>query len=253
MRHGGASVSIPTNFVFLHGGGQGSWVWDETMQALERQAGNGSHRVLSLDIPGCGRKRDRVTSDLDVRRVVTELVDDIERAGLRDIILVGHSQAGTVLPLLIEARPALIRRSVFVSCLAPLTGQSALEWVATMPDADSTLKSLASTVDMRSRYRAMFCNDMSPEEAQIFLDKLQKDAWPAACYQESPWRYDHLGAVPSSYVLCLRDATLPPRWQEIFAERFKAQRLVRIDAGHQVMNTRPHALAEILRIEAGIA
>jgi pimeloyl-ACP methyl ester carboxylesterase len=233
MRHGGTSVSIPTNFVFLHGGGQGSWVWDETMQALERQAGSESLRVLLLDIPGCGR--------------------DIERAGLRDIILVGHSQAGTVLPLLIEARPALIRRSVFVSCLAPLTGQTALEWVATMPDADSTLKSQASTVDMRSRYRAMFCNDMSPEEAQIFLDKLQKDAWPAAFYQESPWRYDHLGAVPSSYVLCLRDATLPPRWQEIFAERFKAQRLVRIDAGHQVMNTRPHALAEVLRIEAGIA
>jgi pimeloyl-ACP methyl ester carboxylesterase len=37
---------------------------------------------------------------------------------------------------------------------------------------------------------------------------------------------------------------------EVAAERLCAQRLVRIDAGHQVMNTRPHALAEALRLEA---
>jgi hypothetical protein len=51
-------------------------------------------------------------------------------------------------------------------------------------------------------------------------------------------------------VVCLKDNILPVRWQEIFAERFKAERLARIDAGHQAMNTRPHALAEILRHEA---
>jgi pimeloyl-ACP methyl ester carboxylesterase len=246
-------VKVPANFVFLHGGGQGSWVWEETIQALNRQAGSGSYQALLLDIPGCGRKRDRVTGDLGVQQVVAELVDEIERSGLRDIVLVGHSQAGTVLPLLIEARPALFRRSVFVSCLAPLAGQTGLEWIAAMPAADSALTTLTSPTDAPGRYQAMFCNDMSPAETQIFLDKLQKDAWPASFYQTSPWRYDHLGVAPASYVLCLRDATLPPSWQETFAERFKARRVVRIDAGHQVMNTRPHALAEMLRIEAGLA
>ncbi|MNC99561.1 hypothetical protein D3C83_178940 [compost metagenome] len=39
-------------------------------------------------------------------------------------------------------------------------------------------------------------------------------------------------------------------WQETFADRFHAQRIIRVDAGHQVQNTRPHALAEILRQEA---
>lgn len=246
-------MNVPTNFVFLHGGGQGSWVWEETIQAIDRQSGSGSHRALLLDIPGCGRKRDRVTGNLSVEQVVTELVDDIVRSGLHDIVLVGHSQAGTVLPLLIEARPALFRHLVFISCLAPLAGQTGLEWIAAMPAAASALTTLTSPTDAPGRYQAMFCNDMSPAQTQVFLDKLQKDGWPASFYQTSPWRYDHLSAVPSSYVLCLRDATLPPSWQEIFYERFNARRLVRIDAGHQVMNTRPHALAEILLIEAGIA
>ncbi|MFD2134238.1 hypothetical protein ACFSLT_01475 [Novosphingobium resinovorum] len=39
-------------------------------------------------------------------------------------------------------------------------------------------------------------------------------------------------------------------WQERFADRLHARRLHRIDAGHQVMNTRPEALAEVLLAEA---
>jgi pimeloyl-ACP methyl ester carboxylesterase len=69
-------------------------------------------------------------------------------------------------------------------------------------------------------------------------------------YAHTDWSYDHLGAVPASFVVCLRDGILPVAWQETFAERFRCQRLVRIDAGHQVMTTRPHALAEVLRHEA---
>jgi pimeloyl-ACP methyl ester carboxylesterase len=71
-----------------------------------------------------------------------------------------------------------------------------------------------------------------------------------ATYFESGWSYDSFGGVPASYVVCLQDQSLPVSWQLNFAERLKAERLVHIDAGHQVMNSRPQALAEVLRIEA---
>lgn len=242
-------MNMGTDYVFLHGGGQGSWVWDETIAALELQTDGGFGRALALDIPGCGRKRDHATDSLDVAQIVAGLVGDIEAAGFRNIILVGHSQAGTILPLLVEARPTLFRRAVYVSCLAPLPGQTALEWRSTMPVAETALTSTGPP-GSRERYHAMFCNDMAPEDARDFLDKLGRDAWPACSYEMKAWRYSHLDALPGSYVLCMRDATLIPRWQEIFAERFKVSRVVRIDAGHQVMNTRPHALAELLRLEA---
>jgi pimeloyl-ACP methyl ester carboxylesterase len=227
-------------------------VWDETIAALGQQTGGDFGRALALDIPGCGSKRERATRNLDVPQIVAGLVEDIEAAGFRDAILVGHSQAGTILPLLVEARPLLFRRAVFVSCLAPLPGQTALEWRASMPAAESALSSMAAPVT-RERYHAMFCNDMAPEEAREFLDRLGRDAWPSCSYETSDWRYDHLDALPSSYVLCTRDATFNPLWQEIFAERFKVRRVIHIDAGHQVMNTRPHALAEVLRLEATAA
>jgi pimeloyl-ACP methyl ester carboxylesterase len=47
-------------------------------------------------------------------------------------------------------------------------------------------------------------------------------------------------------VLCLRDNILPMRWQHRFAERFKCERTIAIDAGHQVMNTQPQKLAAII-------
>ena len=67
--------------------------------------------------------------------------------------------------------------------------------------------------------------------------------------EEEDWSYDHLQDKSSTFVLCLKDQALPLAWQESFASRFHAKKRVCVDAGHQVMNTRPHALAEILRNE----
>lgn len=93
-------MTSPVDYVFLHGGGQGGWVWQETMTALHQQTGGKFARVLALDAPGCGEKRGRNTAGLDVDDVVTELLADISARGLKDVILVGHSQAGTMLPRL---------------------------------------------------------------------------------------------------------------------------------------------------------
>ena len=50
--------------VFLYGGGQDSRVWQETTAELRQQTGASSLRVLSLDITGCGEKREVETMDL---------------------------------------------------------------------------------------------------------------------------------------------------------------------------------------------
>jgi pimeloyl-ACP methyl ester carboxylesterase len=243
-----------TDFAFLHGGGQGGWVWDETIAALKQQAGtaqsSGEHRYLALDAPGCGGKRGRDTSAIAFADITAELVSDIEAADMRDVVLVGHSQAGTSMPEMALLRPDLFRKLIFVSCIAPDPGLNTIAMTGTRlhggahPFTDESLT-------IRERYRAMFCNDMAPAEAEAFLDKLGPDQWPSVCYTHSDWAYDHLAALPVSYVLCLADAILPLAWQEFFAKRLHARTTPRIDAGHQAMNTRRQALAEILLAEAG--
>jgi pimeloyl-ACP methyl ester carboxylesterase len=242
-----------TDFVFIHGGGQGGWVWDGTIAALTAQSG-GSARCLALDAPGCGTKRGRDTSQIAYGEIIAEFIADIEASGLRDVVLVGHSQAGMVLPLVAEARPDLIKRLVYVTCSAPKPGVTTLEQMGQGVHGDND-EQVGWPVDpathsMDERYRIMFCNDMDEAGTGAFLARLGNDGWPRVCYSERGWRYDHLVGVPSTYVLCLRDESLPLAWQERFAGRLHADRLERIDAGHQVMNTRPHALAEVLLAQA---
>jgi pimeloyl-ACP methyl ester carboxylesterase len=245
--------AVTANFAFLHGGGQGSWVWQETLAALDLQTSGKFGRALALDAPGCGAKRARSTDGLSLGDVARELVEDIKAAGMDEVVLVGHSQAGQAMALMAELWPALFSRLVYVSCSIPLPGQSVQQMIGpnlrgTHPDEVGWPLD-PKTTTMAERYRVMFCNDMDPASADAFLAKLGQDQWPLATYGHSDWRTDHLEALPSTFVICLRDEILPPTWQETFAERFRVERTVRIDAGHQVMNTRPHALAEVLRHE----
>jgi pimeloyl-ACP methyl ester carboxylesterase len=247
-------VTTAIDYAFLHGGGQGSWVWHETIAALHRQTDGKFGRAIALDIPGCGAKRGRDTTNISTADVVAELIADLDGAGLRNVVLVGHSQAGTMLPCIAARRPELFSRLVYVSCSAPLPGQNILQMMGTSQHGSKD-DEVGFPLDPKlhkhqEQYPLMFCNDMDGNETTSFLAKMGSDMWPMAVTLDSRWQYEHLRSIPSSYVVCLRDGILPVSWQEKFAQRLQVERLARIDAGHQAMVTRPHALAEILRLEA---
>lgn len=246
------------NFAFVHGGGQGGWVWAETIAALNVQTNGTFGRAIALDVPGCGTKRGRPTNDLSMQDVARELTRDIEEAGLDDVLLVGHSQGGQVLSMMLQLRPELFRRVVHVSCSIPMPGQTVQDLMGVgRHGADEAQVGWPFEAEPENfaqsivaNFPLIFCNDMDQAETAAFMGKLGKDQWPMSTYAYSDWRHDQHAFVPATYVVCLRDACLTIPWQEKFADRFKAERRVRIDAGHQAMNTRPHALAEILLIEA---
>lgn len=247
---------VPSNYAFLHGGAQGSWVWGNTLSALNQQTQSKFGRALALDVPGCGTKRGQRTEHLGLYEVARELLGDLENAGMQDVILVGHSQAGSVLPALASMRRELFRRLVYVSCSIPLPGQTVIEMMGTGLQGSNENEvgwpSDAKFDDLRQRNISMLCNDMDKSETTSFMATLGADAWPIQMYGHTDWQFDALGEVPATYVVCLRDRILPVTWQTKFAQRLRAHRLIHIDAGHQVMNSRPHALAEVLRHEAGI-
>jgi pimeloyl-ACP methyl ester carboxylesterase len=242
------------HYAFLHGGGQGSWVWSETIAALDQQTAGEFGRALALDVPGCGVKRGRATEGSSLNDVAAELIGDLQTAGMSDVVLVGHSQAGQAMSLMVQQRPDLFRRLIHVSCSIPLPGQTVTQMLGTSRQGEVESEvgwPFDPMIDSISdRYATMFCNDMDPLHTASFLAKLGADSWPMQTYRFSDWRHEPHAAVPASFVICLQDNILPPKWQETFADRFRADRRIRLDAGHQAMSTRSHALAEILRHEA---
>ena len=247
-------MSNKPNLAFVHGGGQGSWAWEPTVTALQAQDPACFGNVLALDVPGCGRKRGAPTDGLTPADVARQLVSDIATEGLRDVVLVGHSLAGNLLPAMAEMRSDLFRRIVYVSCSIPLPGQTVLQMMGNgvqgSNDNEVGWPVDPATTAMRDRYAAMYCEDMDEQQARRFLAE-HGDEWPASFFTNTRFEFD-MTRVPASYVVCRGDRALPAAWQRTFAQRFRAERLIRLDAGHQAMITRPHALAEILRFESGI-
>lgn len=231
------------DFIFLHGAVQASWTWAETIAALRRIGGESVGHCLALDVAGCGAKRGRDTAAMTFDELVADLVADIDASGLEGAVLVGHSQAGSVLPRLIEARPRAFRQAIYISCVAAEPGQ-------TVGFSAPPRQAGAAPADVFEVARALFCSDMDDGQFAKFRAQLGKDMWPPSSYAETGWRYDHLAAFPATFVVCLQDVCASPDRQSEFARRLQVRRVIEIDAAHQAQNSQPEALARILLDEA---
>jgi hypothetical protein len=74
-------------FVLVAGAWLGSWAWDEVVPEL-RAAGHGTH---PLTLSGLADKQGVPAGQ---QTHVQDIVDEVERHDLRDVILVGHSYSG---------------------------------------------------------------------------------------------------------------------------------------------------------------
>jgi pimeloyl-ACP methyl ester carboxylesterase len=233
----------------LHGGGQGSWVWDALVPLLEQSG----VKVVALDVPGCGSKRGRDLAGIDAEAVAAELIADLAAADMAQVTLVGHSLAGAILPLMARIAPAALGKLVYLTCTAPPPGTGFRAMMGSglqgsNPDEVGWPVDPATT-STDERYRIMFCNDMDSAFATAFLARMGRDDWPMDVLTRTNHEYAHLATIPSTYIVCQQDNGLPPQWQRRFAARLHCERVIELKAGHQAMVTQPAALASLLMAE----
>jgi hypothetical protein len=109
-----------TTFALVDGSWHGAWCW-ERLAPLLRQAG---HDVVAMDLPTddtsttCDTFADVICSALDERG--------------DDVVLVGHSYGGFVIPLVAARRP--VRHLVYVCAYYPCIGRSVDDQLRDEPD-----------------------------------------------------------------------------------------------------------------------
>lgn len=229
-------------FLLIHGGSHGAWCWQGVIGELEHFG----CKAWAPDLPGGGEDatpRAQVTLDATVAAAHAY----VEANDLRDLVVVGHSLAGIVLPDLVAACPGRIRRVVFVAAFVLDRGERAIDLIA--PARVPEYHRLADASPERAlmlpfeQARQRFFSDMDEAAARDAYARLTPQ--PFTPYLGRAQHGARSIAAMSSYVVCRQDRNLPPDMCRRFGEKLGGT-IEEIDAGHDVMLSRPKALAALL-------
>ncbi|MFK4103367.1 alpha/beta fold hydrolase [Streptomyces sp. NPDC019531] len=223
-----------TNFVLVAGARLGASAWDEVAAEL-RAAG---HRPHPLTLSGLAEKRGVPAGQ---QTHVRDIVDEVERLDLREVVLVGHSYAGVPVGQAAERIGDRLARVVFVDSNVPVDGESFLSgW-----PSDHVRKEIEENDGFWPHVGADYYADQGLTDEQIARIIDGSTSHPGATLTEPAVLSRPLGELPATYIKCLLDGDEP---MPAVAELLKSDRweLVEMDTGHWPMFSRPGELARIL-------
>ncbi len=236
-------MTLP-GLVLVHGGAHAGDCWELTVAELARKAPE--LPVLAVDLPGRGARPADLTA-MRINDFVASAVADIEGAGLADVVVVGHSMAGLVVPGIVAKLGATrVREMMLLAAFVPPQGLSVVDTLRgpLAPLARSARRVQRSSIP-KALARYAFCNGMTREQREFALSRLCGEA--ANVIFESVDRSDLPDEVPRTWIMTLRDRALSMRQQLTAIESLGGvDTMICLDGCHDVMVSDPVGLAGIL-------
>lgn len=227
-------------FALVHGGQLGAWEFDLLVPELRSHG----HSTVAVDLP----IGDPSAGAREYAAVVARALEHVET----DVVLVGHSMGGLVIPLVAAQRS--VRKLVFVCAGYPEPGRSHMEVRREQP-GESVSAGPASAWEQpgdshllpRELARAMFFHDcppdvqdwalarMRPQSRKPLREKTPLDAWPD---------------VPRTLIIASGDRCIPPESARLTARRLFNEAPIELPGGHCPALSRPRELANLLEESA---
>ncbi|MCF3121393.1 alpha/beta hydrolase [Streptomyces arenae] len=223
-------------FVLVAGAWLGAWAWEEVAGEL-RAAGHGVH---PLTLSGLADKQDVPAGP---QTHVRDVVDEVERLDLRDVVLVGHSYSGIPVGQAAGRIGDRLARLVLVDANVPVEGESfASMWWQGEEVFDAALAE--NDGDWAPLNAAEF-DGQGLDSEQVARLASGSTPHPGATLTDPAVLARPLDELPTTYIKCLLDGDEP---MDDVAELLKSERwrLVEMDTGHWPMFSRPRELARIL-------
>jgi len=230
-----------TNYLLIHGAMRGAWLWDRVMPILMKEGAN----PIAIDLPGHG---DRVSqgSFATMSTYIDDVIDFIRKENLKDLVLVGHSMSGIVISKVAEEVPERVKHLVFLAAVVPKNNEALIDLLTkerqeTLSKLHGKVKEVFGTLD---QLRPMYFTDIEGEEKEFYLRQLTPQPL-AVFFEKIHFKQFPDISIPKTYILGLKDKSLPPELTRRFAERLGVTP-VEIEAGHDMMVSRPGEVAKIL-------
>jgi pimeloyl-ACP methyl ester carboxylesterase len=227
--------------VLVHGGGHGGWCWRTCANDLRARG----HEVYAPTLTGFGDRAHLTAPDFET--FVTDIANVVAFEDLHDVVLVGHSMGGVVIPRVAEAIPDRMRRLVWLAAVVTADGESLIEatpqseWIARAvtigPDGTAhTDPELILDANI---------HDGTPEQRKFVHDR--HVAYPPHALVERGRLTAFLAlGIPTAYITATADRTIEPHVCEKFAARLPGCARAFVDAGHDCMVSRPRETADAL-------
>ena len=233
-----------STFILVHGSWHDGSAWQAVVDHLEAKG----HQAFAPTIAGHGKG---VNKNVNHAQCTQSIVDYIVGKDLTDIVLLGHSFAGTIIAKIAEAIPDRIRRLIFFDAFVLNDEESLRDNVP--PHLQTLLDELVRESNDQmmvipfEMWREAFLNDADLELARSSYARLSPQAY-------QPW-IDKLDLkqfyslpIPKSYLYCTEDNVLPQceqwGWHPRMSNRLGLFRLVQMSGSHEVMFSNPIGLAE---------
>jgi len=243
-------------FCLVHGAYLGAWCWERLIPELEARG----HQVIAMDLP----IDDPSASLSDYTDAVIQSLQGVDD----DVILVGHSLAGMIVPLVALQRP--IHRLVFLAALLPQIGMSGLDqfydevapnmlkeigyeppeasWFEQLGDEPDIYNPAALTMKQASQDEAVameFCfHDCEPDVAHWAISKLRDMRSLSHLTEVTPLQT--LPDVEYAYIVCTDDRIVSPTWSKYAALKRLGVDAIELPGGHYPQISHPIQLAEVL-------
>jgi pimeloyl-ACP methyl ester carboxylesterase len=241
-------------FCLVHAACQSASSWNLLIPYLEAQG----HKAVVMDLP----IEDPSPTLSQFAEVVIQSLSETDD----DVILVGTSMSGTIIPIVASQRP--VRKLVFLAALIPYPGTSTLDQICKDIDAE-TRKRLnyeppaASKLELFRDEPNMFnpdglgkdlqdealamkflFHDCEPEVARWAISKLRNQKSAPHIFDVFP--LDALPNVEYSYIVCADDRSISPTWSRYAARKRLGVEAIELPGGHCPYLSRPAHLADVL-------
>lgn len=225
-------MSLLPTLLLVHGAWHGPWCWQLVINELP------DVDVRTVALPSSGNDPATLGDLRDDAAAVASAVAAIDGP----VVVVAHSYGGIPVTEALGAADN-VRRLVYLGGFQLEVGDSALSSMAADPPAYLEVHEKDGYFTVR-RPQEIFYGDVDPELAREAVAKLGLQSL-ASGFQpltQAAWH-----TIPSTYVICEADATIPLPAQEAMSKR--AQTVRRLATAHSPFLSQPAALAALLRQE----
>ena len=247
-----------TDYLLVHGAGQGSWSWGRVWGYLTAPSEHPPrlnsnpkiNKVVTIDLPAHGADAGKDTSVVLAEECVNAIVNSVENENMSEVVLVAH---GSSAPLVLKASLVLPRppkRVILVSGAIPNPGKSLISVLPFHLRFGFTLYQLITSFLGKNMYLpksliySHMCNGVDPKE--IIQTIGFYGALPTRMLKTSFDFNEDYFTCPVTYIVLNEDKIFSSSEQSKMAGRIPNVELVELKGCHQSIIHQAEVVAEVL-------